>query len=73
VIVNDFNIMRIALAESEADPPGSIDGHSPLPLSIPFELMKADTLQGTQILEICRCIKGSEQLLGRIVVHPTEL
>ncbi len=73
MIVNDFNIIRIAFAKLKADPPRSIDGHSPLPLSIPFELMKANALQGAQILEICRSVEGSEQLLGYLVVHPTEL
>jgi hypothetical protein len=73
MIVDDFNVIRIALAETEAYPPGPVDGHSPLPLAVSFELMKANTPQGTQILEICCGVKGKEQLLGYIMIHPTKL
>jgi hypothetical protein len=73
MIVDNFNVVRITLAETEAYPPGPVDGHSPLPLTVSLELVKANAPQRTEILEACRGVKGSQQLLGCIAIHPAEL
>jgi hypothetical protein len=45
VVVDDLNLISVALAELEANSPWPVDRHRPLQLAAALELMQADTLE----------------------------
>ncbi len=73
MVVDDFYVVRITLPKLKANPPRSIDSHSPLALTITFELVKSDTLQWAQIFQGCCGIERRQKLNGRGSVKPSEL
>ena len=51
VIINDLDIVRIALPEGETDTPARVHRHRPLSCSVPFEFVKPNALEGTEVLQ----------------------
>ncbi|GLU28268.1 hypothetical protein Brsp01_35010 [Brucella sp. NBRC 12950] len=51
MIINNFNIKRMAVLKPEAYAPRAIDIHSPLPFSVALQWMKVQRLQRTKITQ----------------------
>jgi hypothetical protein len=51
MIIDDFDIVGIALAELKTDPPRPVYGHGPLYFPVAFDLVKPNTLEWAQIVE----------------------
>ena len=51
VIVDDLDLVSVALAKLETDAPTCIHGHRPLIFPPAFQLMQADTLERTEVVE----------------------
>ena len=51
VVINDFDIMRIALLPSKTDPPLIVDANAVLPHSITGELLESVTRRHAQVLQ----------------------
>lgn len=66
MIIDDFDLERVAIAELEANSPGTIRGHRPLALPIASELVQADTLQGAQVLQRRGGIQRRQELACRV-------
>jgi len=50
VIVNDLNIVRIALSEGKANAPARVHRHGPLSASVALELMKPNALERAEVM-----------------------
>src|SRR5437588_10329105 len=66
VVVDDFDLESIAVAEDEADPPRTIDGKSPLPPARTLELVKPDALQSAKTVKADCRIKCSKPASGKL-------
>ena len=51
VIVDDLDLVSIALAKFEADAPPLVYGHRPLAFAVALKLMQADASERTQIVQ----------------------
>ena len=73
VIVHDFNIVGIALAEFETNSPSLAGVHSPKAFSVALEFMKTNALQRAQILKRFRHVQCKQQIDSEIEVESTKL
>jgi hypothetical protein len=64
VIVDNFYIEGVTVAELETKAPTTVDGHGPLAAPIAFQLVKPDTSQIAQLIQIRRGVQGGEQFVG---------
>jgi hypothetical protein len=73
VVIDDFDLIGVALPELEANAPWAVDSHCPLPIPIALQLMQADTFEGTEIMQRFGDIQGQQQIDGRIVIKTSQL
>src|SRR5262249_330408 len=81
VIVDDFNVVSIAVAKFEADAPAPVHGRRPRVSAIALELVKAHAPQRAEVLQRCRHIECKQQIdsgiemearkLVGLLAHPT--
>jgi hypothetical protein len=64
VIVDYFHVEGVTIAELETRAPTTVDGHGPLPSPVTSQLVKSDTSQITQLVQIRRGIQSGEQFVG---------
>ena len=64
MIIDNLDIVGIALAELETDPPQPVYGHGPLSFAVAFELVKPHALEWAQIVERLGDIQRQEQIDG---------
>ena len=64
MVVDDLDIVGIALTKLEANSPARVHGHRPLVFAITSELVEADAPQRTKVLQR-RCRIEREQQIGR--------
>src|SRR5215471_973987 len=62
VIVDDFDVIGIALSEFKANAPGTVDGHCPLPFSVTFQFMQSDALERAKVVERLGYIQSQQQI-----------
>src|SRR6478736_5079314 len=72
MVIDDFDVQRIAPYEVEANAPSGIHGRRPLASPVPLEPMQADTLQDTQIARRPRHVQGEHQVGRRLEIQPTK-
>ena len=65
MIVDNFYIEGVTVAELETKAPTTVDGHGPLAAPIAFQLVKPDTSQIAQLIQIRRGVQGGEQFVGK--------
>ena len=70
VIIDDLNLVGVALPEREANPPTLVHGHCPLILAAAFELVQADALQRADILQRLRNVQGQQQIRRLVEIEP---
>ena len=51
MVIDDFDLMGVALAKFEADTPACVDGHGPLVFTIALELVQAHALKRTEVAD----------------------
>src|SRR5215470_18306238 len=73
VVVDNFNIVRIALPEGKANPPAGIDPHRPLTRSIPLEFMESYAFERTEILQSLGDVQGRQQIYRRGEIQAAKL
>ena len=73
VIIDDFYLVGIALAEFETNAPTLIDCHGPLSPAIALQLMQSDALQWTQVSERFRDVQRKQQFGRRLEIEATKL
>ena len=73
MVVDNFNLERVPAAELETDSPRAVYGHRPLTSTITAQLVKADALQGAQVLQRGCSIQNRQELDGRFGVEAAEL
>jgi hypothetical protein len=64
MIVDDLDVVSVALFKLETNAPARIHGHRPLMSAITFELVKPDTPQRAQVLQR-RCHIERQQQIDR--------
>src|SRR5262245_54448083 len=62
VIVNDLDIVGIALSERKTDTPARVHSHRPLSCSVPLKLVKPNASERTEVLEGLGDIQGQQQV-----------
>ena len=65
MVVNDLDIVRIALPERKANAPAGVHGHRPLAGSVPFEFMQPNAFEWAQILQPRGNVQGRQQVRRR--------
>jgi hypothetical protein len=73
VIIDDLDVVGIALAKFEADTPALVDRHRPLSPPVTFELVKADASQRTQIVERFGDVQRQQKINGGFEIQAAEL
>src|SRR5712691_10879289 len=73
MVVNDLDIVRIALPERKADAPACIHRHRPLPRTVSLELVKPNTLERTEVLQTLCDIQGRQQVHCRGEIQAAKL
>src|SRR5580704_3355930 len=73
MVVNYFDIVRVALAKFETNPPAVIHCHRPLPAPVAFEFVQADAFQRAQIAKRFSNIQGQQQIHGGFEIQSTKL
>ena len=61
VVVDNFNIVRIALPEGKANPPAGVHRHRPLTRSIPLEFMESYAFERTEICRVLATFKADSR------------
>src|SRR5262245_37287890 len=72
VIVHDLDLVRVALAELEADPPRSVHGHRPLTPALTLELVQPNAPERAEIRESLGDIEREQQIDGSLAIQPAE-
>jgi hypothetical protein len=72
-MVNDFYLVRLTRLEDEANAPPSVHRHSPLSVSVSFELVQPDALERTEILESLGDVQGRQQIHGSFEIQAAKL
>ena len=72
MVVDNFHVIGVALAELETNPPRAVDGHRPLPFAITPKLVKPDALQWAELVERFGDVQGEQQIDGCFDVQATE-
>ena len=73
MVVDDLHFERVASAKLEADSPRAVDDHRPLTLTVTTQLVQADALQGTQVLQRSCRIERREKLACSVRIQAPEL
>ena len=73
VVIDDFDIVRIALPELETYPPRPVYGHRPLTLPVALELVDSHALERTKIPKHLGDVQRQEQVDSAVDLQPAEL
>ena len=73
MIVDDFDIERIAFAELETDAPTRIHCHCPLVFPVTLELVQTNALEWAQVVQALCDIQRQQQVDRDIVIQSTTL
>jgi hypothetical protein len=73
VIVDDFDIMRVAAPELETDAPGSIHVHRPLLSAAALELVQPNAFEAADGLESFRILENLETHERAAIIESAEL
>ena len=65
MVINNFDIMSVAFAPSEADPPLVIESDAPLPLSVAVQFLESITRRYSEILDLGCSIEHPKLPEGR--------
>ena len=72
MIIDDLDVVGVALAERKADPPGSVHGHGPSALAAALELVQPDALERAQVLERLGDIERQEKVGSGVEIQAAE-
>src|ERR1700730_3429584 len=61
VIIDDLDLVSVAVLELKANPPWSVDRDRPLPLPVALERMQPDALERADV-QTLGCVQGGQQL-----------
>src|SRR5690348_7222057 len=73
VVIDNFDVVCVALAKLETDAPALVHGHRPLIFSTAFELVETNAPQRAQIAQRLRRVQRQQQIDGRLEVQPAKL
>jgi len=73
VVVDDFDLVSVALAKLKTNTPALVDRHCPLPSAIALKLVQSDTLQRAEIVERFGNVQCQQQIDGGIEIQPAKL
>ena len=65
MVVNDLDVVGVALPEREANAPTRVYGHRPLAGPVSFELVKPDALERAQVLQSRGNVQRQQQVCRR--------
>jgi hypothetical protein len=68
VVVHDFDVEGISVAELETNSPGSIDVHGPLVLSIALQFVQSNARQRAEIRKAFSDVQDQQKIHGRFDV-----
>ena len=71
MIIHDFNVVRVALAEFETNAPALV--HPDRPLSSSIALVQAHAFQRTEIAKRFGNIQGEQQIHGGLEIQSAKL
>ena len=73
VIIDDLDIVGVALTELKADAPSRVHGHGPLLFTRTLELVEAHALERAEISQCARYVEREEQVNGGIEIKAAKL
>jgi hypothetical protein len=62
MIIRDFDLVSVALAEFETNPPAFVDRHCPLSSPVALEFVKSHAFQRTEITERFSDVQRQQQI-----------
>ena len=72
MVILELHVVRVAIVESERDPPSRIHRHGPLAPSRADQRVKPNRLQDAQRCKRLRSVEGIEEHQGPIIVEASE-
>src|SRR5260370_42661608 len=73
MIIDDLDLVGVALAKFETNSPSRIHGHRPLAPALTLKLVQADALKRTEVVQSLGYVERQQQVVCGLEIKPTKL